>query len=114
MDIAFCPGMEYITDDKIPISFLSRCNMTVCIGVRETPMQGFPPTPKRPLRKRLTEIFRPSASFLSQPPQQAVHRFPPSSELEEVQNGTTVFPVKSFAAMKASTGHAAIPHQIGY
>ena len=37
----------------------------------------------------------------------------PKSELEEVQKGITVFPVKSLASTKPSTGHAAIPHQIG-
>ena len=31
-----------------------------------------------------------------------------------MQNGITVFPVKSFALTNVSTGHAAIPHQIGY
>jgi len=30
-----------------------------------------------------------------------------------VQNGITAFPVKSFASTNPSTGHAAIPHQIG-
>ena len=38
----------------------------------------------------------------------------PSPEEAEVQKGITVFPVKSLAAIKLSTGHAAIPHQIGY
>lgn len=33
---------------------------------------------------------------------------------DDVQNGITVFPLKSFASTKVSTGHAAIPHQIGY
>ena len=37
----------------------------------------------------------------------------PMPELEEVQNGMTVFPAKSFAFIKPSTGHAAIPHQMG-
>lgn len=37
----------------------------------------------------------------------------PKSELAEVQNGITVFPVKSLVSINASTGHAAIPHQIG-
>lgn len=43
-------------------------------------------------------------------------KFPlsPSPELADVQNGMTVFPVKSFAVINPSTGHAAIPHQIGY
>lgn len=31
----------------------------------------------------------------------------------EVQNGITVFPRKLFSLTKVSTGHAAIPHQIG-
>ena len=30
---------------------------------------------------------------------------------EDVQNGITVFPVKSLASTNVSTGHAAIPHQ---
>lgn len=33
---------------------------------------------------------------------------------DDVQNGITVFPSKSFAFTKVSTGYAAIPHQIGY
>ena len=37
----------------------------------------------------------------------------PKSELEEVQKGITVFPVKSLASTKPSTSHAAIPHQMG-
>lgn len=37
----------------------------------------------------------------------------PRPEEEEVQNGITVFPVKSFACTNVSTGHAAMPHQIG-
>ena len=37
----------------------------------------------------------------------------PKPEDDDVQNGITVFPVKSFAFTKVSTGHAAIPHHIG-
>ena len=37
----------------------------------------------------------------------------PNPDEDDVQNGITVFPVKSFAATKVFTGHAAIPHQIG-
>ena len=38
----------------------------------------------------------------------------PKPDEEDVQNGITVFPVKSFSFTKVSTGHAAIPHHIGY
>ena len=38
----------------------------------------------------------------------------PKPELAEVQNGITVFPAKSFVSTKLSTGHAAIPHHMGY
>ena len=38
----------------------------------------------------------------------------PKPELADVQNGITVFPVKSFASIKVFTGHAAIPHHTGY
>ena len=38
----------------------------------------------------------------------------PNPELEEVQKGITVFPVKSLFSINVLTGHAAIPHQIGY
>ena len=38
----------------------------------------------------------------------------PIPEEAEVQNGITVFPVKSLFFMKLSTGHAAMPHQTGY
>lgn len=38
----------------------------------------------------------------------------PSPELAEVQKGITVLSVKSFASINPFTGHAAIPHQIGY
>ena len=38
----------------------------------------------------------------------------PRLEEEEVQKGITVFPVKSFASTKVSTGQAAMPHQMGY
>ena len=38
----------------------------------------------------------------------------PSPEDAEVANGITVLPVKSLFSIKESTGHAAIPHQIGY
>ena len=38
----------------------------------------------------------------------------PRPELEEVQNGMTVLPVKSLASTKPSTGQAAMPHQMGY
>lgn len=37
----------------------------------------------------------------------------PKTELDEVQNGITVFPVKSFDVINLFTGHEAIPHQIG-
>ena len=37
----------------------------------------------------------------------------PRPELADVQKGITVFPVKSFASIKPSTGQAAIPHQMG-
>lgn len=48
----------------------------------------------------------PAASFSSSP-------LSPKPELTDVQNGITVFPVKSFALINPSTGHAAMPHQIG-
>ena len=38
----------------------------------------------------------------------------PMSEVEEVQKGITVLPVKSLASTKVSTGQAAMPHQMGY
>ena len=38
----------------------------------------------------------------------------PNPDDVEVQNGITVFPLKSFAFTNVSTGQAAIPHQIGY
>ena len=38
----------------------------------------------------------------------------PIPEDADVQNGITVFPVKSLFSTKLSTGHAAMPHQIGY
>ena len=38
----------------------------------------------------------------------------PIPELAEVQNGITVLPVKSFTLTNPFTGHAAIPHQMGY
>ena len=37
----------------------------------------------------------------------------PSPELEEVQKGMTVFPVKSLFFTKSLTGQAALPHQMG-
>ena len=37
----------------------------------------------------------------------------PMPELDEVQNGITVFPEKSFALMNVLIGQAAMPHQIG-
>ena len=37
----------------------------------------------------------------------------PRPELELVQKGTTVLPVKSLAATKLLTGQAAMPHQMG-
>ena len=37
----------------------------------------------------------------------------PKPELEEVQKGITVLPVKSLASTKVSTGQAAMPHQMG-
>ena len=37
----------------------------------------------------------------------------PRPELDEVQKGTTVLPVKSFAVIKPLTGQAAMPHQMG-
>ena len=37
----------------------------------------------------------------------------PRPEEEDVQKGITVFPVKSLALMKLSTGQAAMPHQMG-
>lgn len=36
----------------------------------------------------------------------------PRSELEEVQKGITVLPVKSLASTNVSTGQAAMPHHI--
>ena len=38
----------------------------------------------------------------------------PNPEDAEVANGITVLPVKSLFSTKESTGHAAMPHQIGY
>ena len=38
----------------------------------------------------------------------------PKPDDVDVQNGITVFPLKSFALTNVSTGHAAIPHHIGY
>ena len=38
----------------------------------------------------------------------------PMPEEAEVQKGITVLPVKSLFSTKESTGHAAIPHQMGY
>ena len=37
----------------------------------------------------------------------------PKPELDEVQNGITVLPLKSLASIKPFTGQAAIPHQMG-
>lgn len=37
----------------------------------------------------------------------------PSPELADVQNGITVFPLKSFLLTKLLAGHAAMPHQMG-
>lgn len=57
-----------------------------------------------------------SPSFQSPVPVISSRRLPlsPIPEVAAVQNGMTVFPVKSFSFTKLSTGHAAIPHQIGY
>ena len=52
--------------------------------------------------------FPPFASSASKSP------LLPKPDDAEVQNGITVFPLKSFAFTNVSTGHAAIPHQIGY
>ena len=54
-------------------------------------------------------------SFQSPVPVISSRRLPlsPIPEVAAVQNGMTVFPVKSFSFTKLSTGHAAIPHQIG-
>ena len=49
----------------------------------------------------------PAASFNNVP-------LSPNPELEDVQNGITVFPVKSFASINVLTDHAAMPHHIGY
>lgn len=56
-----------------------------------------------------------SPSFQSPVPVISSRRLPlsPIPEVAAVQNGMTVFPVKSFSFTKLSTGHAAIPHQIG-
>lgn len=55
-----------------------------------------------------------SPSFQSPVPVISSRRLPlsPIPEVAAVQNGMTVFPVKSFSFTKLSTGHAAIPHQI--
>ena len=37
----------------------------------------------------------------------------PKPDDEDVQNGITVFPLKSLALTNVFVGHAAIPHQIG-
>lgn len=50
----------------------------------------------------------PLASFSSNSP------LSPNPDDDDVQNGITVFPLKSLAFTNVSTGHAAIPHQIGY
>lgn len=57
-----------------------------------------------------------SPSFQSPVPVISSRRLPlsPIPEVAAVQNGMTVFPVKSFSFTKLSTGHAAIPHQIFY
>ena len=49
-------------------------------------------------------------------PARSASRVPlsPIPDEEEVQNGITVLPVKSLFSTKLSTGHAAMPHQIGY
>lgn len=56
-----------------------------------------------------------SPSFQSPVPVISSRRLPlsPIPEVAAVQNGMTLFPVKSFSFTKLSTGHAAIPHQIG-
>ena len=55
-------------------------------------------------------------SFQSPVPARSASRVPlsPIPDEEEVQNGITVLPVKSLFSTKLSTGHAAMPHQIGY
>lgn len=57
-----------------------------------------------------------SPSFQSPVPVISSRRLPlsPIPEVAAVQNGMTVFPVKSFSFTKLSTGHAAIPHQISH
>ena len=54
--------------------------------------------------------------FQSPVPARSASRVPlsPIPDEEEVQNGITVLPVKSLFSTKLSTGHAAMPHQIGY
>ena len=49
-------------------------------------------------------------------PARSASRVPlsPIPDEEEVQNGITVLPVKSLFSTNVSTGHAAMPHQIGY
>lgn len=66
---------------------------------------------RHPLSHRKKNAHLP-ASLLCLPIQPAAPPLSPKPELEEVQKGTTVFPVKSFAFTKLSTGHAAIPHHI--
>lgn len=67
------------------------------------------PSAEAPDEKRspVSQFPVPAASASSSP-------LSPRSELDEVQNGITVFPVKSFAVTNPSTDHAAICHQIGY
>lgn len=60
------------------------------------------------LKRCPSSQFPPFASSASKSP------LCPNPDDDDVQNGITVFPLKSFALTKVSTGHAAIPHHIGY
>lgn len=63
----------------------------------ETPEENLFPSTQFPV---------PATSFTSFP-------LSPKPELADVQNGTTVFPVKSFTSTNPFTGHASIPHPMG-
>ena len=60
------------------------------------------------LKRYPSSQFPPFASFSS------IFPLCPKPDDDEVQNGITLFPLKSFVFTNVSTGHAAIPHQIGY
>ena len=69
-------------------------------------------------RLRIRRLLKGTALPQAQSPVPAISAskapLSPMLELEDVQNGITVLPVKSLAVTKALTGHAAMPHQIGY